>query len=44
MGDAGRIRRWLDTGNGGSVATAAREYARQKNQAYSAADSSLSAN
>lgn len=44
MGDAGRIRRWLDTGNGGSVAAAARNYARQKNKAYSMAESSTSAN
>lgn len=44
MGDAGRIRRWLKTGEGGSVAGSARDYARQKNQAYSNADSSVSAN
>lgn len=44
MGDAGRIRRWLSTGNSGSVAAAARDYARQKNQAYSEANASVSAN
>ncbi len=35
MGDAGRIRRWLRTGEAGSVAASARDYARQKNGAYS---------
>lgn len=44
MGDAGRIRRWLSTGAGGSVAAAARDYARQKNKAYAASESSVSAN
>lgn len=44
MGDAGRIRRWLSTGNGGTVAAAARDYARQKNESYSTTDSSVSAN
>lgn len=44
MGDAGRIRRWLSTGNGGSVAASARDYARQKNDAYSSSDASVSAN
>ncbi len=43
MGDAGRIRRWLNTGDGGSVAAAARDYARQKNKAYSMPESSFSA-
>ncbi|MDI9244081.1 D-alanyl-D-alanine endopeptidase [Marinobacter sp. CHS3-4] len=43
MGDAGRIRRWLSTGSSGSVAAAARDYARQKNQAYSTTESSASA-
>lgn len=36
MGDAGRIRRWLRTGEAGSVAASARDYAREKNAAYSA--------
>jgi D-alanyl-D-alanine endopeptidase (penicillin-binding protein 7) len=44
MGDAGRIRRWLRTGNTGTVAAAARDYARQKNKAYSTSESSVSAN
>lgn len=44
MGDAGRIRRWLRTGQGGSVAVSARDYAHQKNQAYADAESSVSAN
>ncbi|WP_150911427.1 D-alanyl-D-alanine endopeptidase [Marinobacter halotolerans] len=44
MGDAGRIRRWLSTGSSGSVAAAARDYARQKNETYSETDSSVSAN
>jgi len=34
MGDAGRIRRWLRTGETGSVAARARDYAREKNAAY----------
>lgn len=34
MGDAGRIRRWLRTGESGGVAARARDYARQKNAAY----------
>jgi D-alanyl-D-alanine endopeptidase (penicillin-binding protein 7) len=32
LGDAGRIRRWLTTGNGGSVAAAARRYEKSKAQ------------
>ncbi len=44
MGDAGRIRRWLDTGSGGRVAAAARDYARQKNEAYNSSESAVSAN
>ncbi len=40
MGDAGRIKRWLDTGARGSVATAARRYEQQKNAAYAAAGNS----
>ena len=44
MGDAGRIRRWLSTGKAGSVAAAARDYARQKNAAYSVSETSVSAN
>lgn len=30
LGDAGRIRRWLETGNGGSIAGAALNYEREK--------------
>jgi D-alanyl-D-alanine endopeptidase (penicillin-binding protein 7) len=33
LGDAGRIRRWLTTGNSGTVAGAARDYERQHTQA-----------
>lgn len=40
MGDAGRIRRWLDTGARGSVAAAARRYEQQKNAAYATAGNS----
>lgn len=39
MGDAGRIKRWLTTGAGGSVAAAARAYERKKNAAYASSDS-----
>jgi len=38
MGDAGRIKRWLTTGAGGSVDAAARAYERKKNAAYAASD------
>lgn len=38
MGDAGRIKRWLTTGAGGSVAAAARAYERKKNAAYASSD------
>lgn len=34
MGDAGRIRNWLNTGATGRVATAARAYERKKNAIY----------
>lgn len=45
MGDAGRIKRWLTTGAGGSVATAARAYERKKNAAYASSESTtVSAN
>jgi len=37
MGDAGRIKRWLDSGAKGQVAEAARQYAQQKNEAYNSA-------
>ncbi|MEC7815222.1 MAG: D-alanyl-D-alanine endopeptidase [Pseudomonadota bacterium] len=37
LGDAGRIKRWLDTGEPGSVATAARRYAEEKNATLEAA-------
>ncbi|PXX93364.1 D-alanyl-D-alanine endopeptidase [Marinobacter vulgaris] len=39
MGDAGRIKRWLTTGAGGSVAGAARAYEQKKNAAYASSDS-----
>lgn len=35
LGDAGRIKRWLATGQPGSVAAAAQRYAEEKNQALS---------
>ena len=38
IGDAGRIKRWLTTGAGGSVAAAARAYERKKNAAYASSD------
>lgn len=44
MGDAGRIRRWLSTGDGGSVAASARDYASQKNASYSTTETSMSSN
>ncbi|HSG88920.1 MAG TPA: serine hydrolase [Pseudomonadales bacterium] len=34
LGDAGRIRRWLTTGDSGGVADAAARYAREKEAAY----------
>ncbi|MBC7185019.1 MAG: D-alanyl-D-alanine endopeptidase [Marinobacter sp.] len=40
MGDAGRIKRWLDTGARGSVAKAARRYEQEKNAAYATAGNS----
>lgn len=43
MGDAGRIKRWLDTGASGQVAKAARQYAQEKNAAYNAAALSTTA-
>lgn len=43
MGDAGRIKRWLDTGAEGRVAKAAREYAEQKDATYRAAARSATA-
>lgn len=43
MGDAGRIKRWLDTGARGQVAKAAREYSREKNAAYNAMSHSTTA-
>ena len=33
LGDAGRVRRWMTTGHGGSIAGAARDYERRKVQA-----------
>lgn len=40
MGDAGRIKRWLTTGDGGSVAPAARTYERKKNATYATSEGS----
>lgn len=37
MGDAGRIKRWLDTGARGTVAKAARRYEQEKNTAHATA-------
>jgi len=37
MGDAGRIRNWLDTGAPGKVAAAAKAYEQEKNAAYTTA-------
>ena len=36
LGDAGRIGRWLRTGQGGSVAVAARDYERQRQREFEA--------
>lgn len=41
MGDAGRIKRWLDTGDQGQVAKAARRYEREKNAAYASASNNI---
>ncbi|MBE0485856.1 D-alanyl-D-alanine endopeptidase [Marinobacter sp.] len=38
MGDAGRIKRWLTTGQPGSVAAAAKRYEQEKNAAWVAAE------
>jgi len=43
MGDAGRIKRWLDTGASGQVAKAARAYAQEKNASYNSAAHSTTA-
>jgi len=43
MGDAGRIKRWLDTGASGKVANAAQKYALEKNAAYNSAGHSTTA-
>ena len=42
MGDAGRIKRWLATGQPGSVAPAAKRYAQEKNAALMAAEAKQS--
>jgi serine-type D-Ala-D-Ala endopeptidase (penicillin-binding protein 7) len=34
VGDAARVKRWLETGSGGTVAGAARDYERQRTAAY----------
>lgn len=39
MGDAGRIRRWLDTGKSGQVAAAARRYEQKRNAQFASSDS-----
>lgn len=44
LGDAGRVKRWLTTGNSGQVAAAARDYARKKNEAYLENETTVSAN
>ena len=36
VGDAGRLRRWLENGDPGSVAVAARNYERERSAAYRA--------
>jgi D-alanyl-D-alanine endopeptidase (penicillin-binding protein 7) len=36
VGDAGRIKRWIETGTSGTVAGAAHDYERQRNAAYRA--------
>ncbi|AGA34562.1 Murein-DD-endopeptidase [Thioalkalivibrio nitratireducens DSM 14787] len=36
LGDAGRIRRWIETGTGGAVASAAQDYERQRASALAA--------
>ncbi|WP_291944158.1 D-alanyl-D-alanine endopeptidase [Marinobacter sp.] len=43
MGDAGRIKRWLDTGASGKVANAARKYALEKNASYNSAGNNTTA-
>ena len=42
MGDAGRIKRWLATGQPGSVASAAKRYAQEKNAVLMAAEAKQS--
>jgi D-alanyl-D-alanine endopeptidase (penicillin-binding protein 7) len=34
IGDAGRIKRWIETGSSGTVAGAARDYEKQRTAAY----------
>lgn len=43
IGDAGRIKRWLTTGDSGSVAGAAKAYERKKNAQYAAGMASTTA-
>ncbi|MDX1608582.1 MAG: D-alanyl-D-alanine endopeptidase [Halofilum sp. (in: g-proteobacteria)] len=38
VGDAGRIRRWLETGEGGSIAAAARRYEQRRSEQMASAD------
>ncbi len=38
VGDAGRIRRWFETGDSGSIAAAARRYERRKSAQVANAD------
>ena len=42
LGDSGRIKRWLDSGDPGTVATAARRYEQEKNASYAAAGNGTS--
>ena len=42
LGDAGRIRRWLETGSGGAIAGAALDYERSRSAALTAGASALS--
>jgi D-alanyl-D-alanine endopeptidase (penicillin-binding protein 7) len=44
MGDAGRIRRWLESGMGGSVASSAKAYQKQKIAAHMASRATASLN
>lgn len=43
MGDAGRIKTWLNTGASGKVAKAARRYEQEKNASYASAGNGMAA-